>query len=276
MRHVNCNLCSSKNYSVLFKVGNSSVVKCDNCGFKFLNPIPVERDLMKYYSNLSSSKIELLDKSPVEYEQSLQRIKLIEIYVKKGKILDVGSGCSNFVVIAKERGWNVSAVEIREESKRLLKKFLIKSVEEKKIENNYFNCITLSQVLEHVSDPSKKLKLYYKKLIKGGIVVIEVPNIESLGFKLLKNKWYFIMNPQHISYFSKKTLTKMLEKAGFEIIKTEYLGAVFASDLAGGGKVKKEYVFNLYRFFKIPINLMMKIIRKAGLSDTMRIVAKKP
>jgi len=275
-RYIKCNLCGADNCTKIFSVDDTFLVKCKRCGFLFLNPIPTEKELRNYYDNLSGFEIEPLDRSPIEYDKSAERLQLIEKIIKKGKLLDVGSGGSNFLYIAKNKGWNTYSLDIRQEVLRLLKKQGIKTIDERKIRNGFFDVITLTQVLEHMAYPLRKLKFYRKKLRDGGIIVIEVPNIESLGAKFLRDKWYFIKNPDHISYFSRKTLSKFLEKAGFEIIKTEYLGATFVTDFASKGQIKKEHIFNLYKRFKLPINLTTAIIRKYGMSDTLRIVARKP
>ena len=275
-RYVKCNLCNSKEYCRIFKVGSSFLVKCRKCNFIYLNPIPTDRELRKYYARLSTVSIEPIDKSPIEYDRSVERLQLIEKNIKKGKILDVGSGGSNFLFIAKSKGWETFSIEIRKEAKKLLKMHSIKILYERKIPNGFFNAITLSQVLEHLSDPSKKLKFYYNNLASGGIIVIEVPNIESLGARLMKDKWYFIKNPEHLSYFSKSTLTKILKKFGFEIIRAEYLGGTLVTDFSAGNNLKKQVIFNFYRLFKLPINLLIRIcFRKMGLTDTLRVVARK-
>lgn len=276
LMHVKCNLCGSNEYSNMFQAGNSSVVKCKNCGFAFLNPAPTEKELKRFYNNLTGFKIEPLDKSPIEYDKSLERLKVIENLLEKGRILDVGSGGSNFLSIAKSRGWDTYSTDIRKEVLKLLKRQGIKTIDERKVPDKFFSAITLAQVLEHISDPMKKLKFFNRILRDGGVIVIEVPNIESLGARFFRDKWYFIKNPEHLSYFSSKTLKNFLEKAGFCVIKTDFLGATLVTDFTARGKIKKEQIFNIYRYFKLPINLFLQIFNKLGLGDTLRIVAQKP
>lgn len=275
-RYIKCNLCNSKDSSRMFKVGNSFLVKCKKCGFVFLNPILTEKELKKYYDNSRYFDIQPIDKSPIEYERSLERLNLIKKYVNVGKILDVGSGGSNFLFIAKQHGWDTYSIEIREQVKELHKKYSIRTIDENKIPNGFFDAITLSQVLEHMPNPFNKLKIYYDKLVSGGIIVIEVPNVESLASKLFKDKWYFIKNPEHISYFSKITLSKILRKSGFQIIKIEYLGATLVTDLISMEIIEKDIIFYVYRYFKLPLKFLMRIFNILGLSDTLRIVARKP
>jgi len=250
------------------------LVKC-SCGFIFLDPIPEEATLKNYYDNLPNPP--QLDASPIEYEKSMERINLAERSLdkpcRKWRILDVGSGSSNFLSIAKARGWDAYSLEIREDAKTLMRKEGIKVIDN--IPNIFFDAITLNQVLEHLPNPLENLKIYHRKLVTNGIMIVEVPNIDSLGIKLLKDKWYFIKNPEHISYFSEDTLILMLEKAGFEIIKAEFLGATLVTDFASSSQSNAKIIFNFYRNFKGIINPFIGLFNKTRFSDTLRVVAQK-
>ncbi|HXP52937.1 MAG TPA: methyltransferase domain-containing protein, partial [Bacteroidia bacterium] len=53
-------------------------------------------------------------------------------------------------------------------------------------------------------------------LKKGGYLVIQVPQIDSFIAKNQKVNWK-MLGTDHVNYFSKKTLTKLLEDNGFKV-----------------------------------------------------------
>ena len=80
----------------------------------------------------------------------------------------------------------------------------------------------LLNVLEHLRDPFATLNLISNKILnKNGLLVIEVPN-DFNTFQDVANKEFdldrwWVVAPNHINYFSPKSLFFLLEKCGFEI-----------------------------------------------------------
>lgn len=77
-----------------------------------------------------------------------------------------------------------------------------------------YDLVTMVHTLEHMVDPRKSLDKIRQLVSSDGLVYIEVPSFDWVSVRT--NPWYM---PVHVSYFSKKILQKMVEGAGFEIIK---------------------------------------------------------
>ena len=84
--------------------------------------------------------------------------------------------------------------------------------------NNLFDIIILGDVLEHVSNPIKMLKKVYSLLNNQGIVWISTPNFESAYSYILRDKDPMWRVCEHLNYFSYRSLKKILEKIGFDIV----------------------------------------------------------
>ncbi len=56
-----------------------------------------------------------------------------------------------------------------------------------------------------------------RKLRKGGIAVIKVPNFGSVNRMVRGPKWCGIRLPDHVNYFTRDSLTKLADQAGFDI-----------------------------------------------------------
>lgn len=237
-----CNICGSNNYSVVFEgklsgaeggeiekiakseykssskvISNDRIVKCRNCGLEYVNPRLNPEIILKGYSEGTDEAFVSQAKGrELTFSKSM---KLIEKYSKKGKILDIGTAGGSFLHAAKIRGWDVYGVE----PNKWLCKWGNKNygidikqgdIFSNKFPSNFFDVVTLWDVLEHVSDPMKVLKECNRILKRGGLLVINYPDIESLVARMMGKKWVFLLRV-HIFYFTPKTISLILNKSGF-------------------------------------------------------------
>ena len=206
--------------------------------------------------------------------------KIEKQYPDKGSLLDVGAATGSFMTAAKKRGWNVSGVEISDfaaETGRQ-KGLDIKTgiLENCGYEKEYFDIITLWDVFEHISNPQSTLA-HIKKILKpGGLIVMNLPDSDSLFARLMGKKWALIIPPEHLHLFSIHNLKILLERNQFSLISKDTIGKKF----------KLAYVFHaLYTIRhkkiwrkisnlikKTPLNNLSVLI---NLRDNMFVIAKK-
>jgi 2-polyprenyl-3-methyl-5-hydroxy-6-metoxy-1,4-benzoquinol methylase len=72
-------------------------------------------------------------------------------------------------------------------------------------------------VLEHLDQPAQYLLTAYDLLKPGGILIIEVPNCESIGFQLLGLRNFCLDYPNHLVFFTPPALRGLLERCGFAV-----------------------------------------------------------
>ena len=136
----------------------------------------------------------------------------------KGKILDIGCGSGDTLAILKEIGWDaygldIDAQAIKAAHSRGLTNVKLGTYKDlKKYPDNFFDVIRLYHVIEHLDDSGMCLTLIYKKLKKGGKVIIGTPNAASLVARIFKGYWYNLDAPRHLYLFSPKTLTMLMRK----------------------------------------------------------------
>lgn len=135
------------------------------------------------------------------------------------KLLDVGCGNGDYLVLASEAGWEVKGVEPDPKALEVARSrgldVVQGSIEEVTQTEDLFDVITMSHVIEHVHDPVHFVKQAYKCLKPGGILYIDTPNIESFGAKRFGRNWRGIETPRHLVLFSKNGLQKILDQASF-------------------------------------------------------------
>lgn len=83
-----------------------------------------------------------------------------------------------------------------------------------------YDCIILAQVIEHVYHPVPLLRAIRDKLKAGGVVAVATPNIGSLWFPLMGRKWASFKIPEHVAFYNRQTLNRLLASAGFRDIHT--------------------------------------------------------
>ncbi len=80
-----------------------------------------------------------------------------------------------------------------------------------------FAAASLRSYLEHEDDPLPVLQRLYRVLVPGGFAMVKVPNYGSLNRRVMGSRWCGFRYPDHLNYFTPKSLTRMAEKAGFAI-----------------------------------------------------------
>jgi 2-polyprenyl-3-methyl-5-hydroxy-6-metoxy-1,4-benzoquinol methylase len=162
------------------------------------------------------------------------RAELLE-FVPRGakRILDVGSGSGNFGELVKK---NINCVywgiepdrQAAEEAGRKLDKVINDVFSENlpEIENQLFDVICFNDVLEHLINPEDALIQCKKYLKENGIVLASIPNIlffSAIFEILVEQDWQYqdsgVLDKTHLRFFTKKSIARMFETCGYEIIK---------------------------------------------------------
>jgi 2-polyprenyl-3-methyl-5-hydroxy-6-metoxy-1,4-benzoquinol methylase len=229
-----CNLCNYKKFDILLRDASSwmskgkfRIARCRKCGLAYVFPRPKQKDIHKYYEPESYWGFDLTKltlKDAVKKRDEAYGVLYEEIFNKdeRGSILDVGAGTGLFLTKFKEKGWKIRGVELSEEACQYAKKNNQIDLEKGDLlnqayPNKSFDVVTLNGCLEHLYKPKETLAFINKLLRKGGLVVITVPNFDSIGRRLFGKEWYALQPPTHLYHFTPKTLSSMLKDTGFKI-----------------------------------------------------------
>jgi 2-polyprenyl-3-methyl-5-hydroxy-6-metoxy-1,4-benzoquinol methylase len=192
------------------------------------SPQPDENNLGKYYE--SEDYISHTDNKRSLFEKVYHIVKNIALKNKlnlinsenpqKGRILDIGAGTGDFLLTAKENGWETVGVEPSDRAKSIAIKKGISFVGKiGDLENNSFDVITMWHVLEHV--PNLELQIQeLKRLLKPtGTLIVAVPNFKSFDANHYKTFWAAYDVPIHFWHFSKKAIQSLFEKVDMRLEK---------------------------------------------------------
>ncbi|MEK7990293.1 MAG: class I SAM-dependent methyltransferase [Thiotrichaceae bacterium] len=226
-----CPVCGSSENTPLFEGTYNygvQVVQCKACGFSYsLKVLTESHDKWTYETNESFYKIYLqLKKEPVYKKLEQTKAQYIiqaanQFVSQKGDFLDVGSAVGSVISAAQADGWDATGVEVnplflkesRSKGLNVIPGFFPDALSEQY--HTQFQAISMLDVLEHMVDPVTFLESVKPFIASDGIILIQVPNLNSLYIQLdgKQNTNYCI---GHWSYFTSETLNMTLEKAGFE------------------------------------------------------------
>lgn len=217
-------VCEHKDLTALTGYEKAFLVKCRNCGFVFSERIPTIEELDNHYKNYGSNFYcsELTIK---RYNEILDKM---EPFRKTGRLLDIGCGIGFFLDEAKKRGWEVYGTEYSERLIGLLREKGITihegQLNSENYEEGFFDVVTSFEVIEHINNPISEINQIGKLIRKGGLVYITTPNFNSLLRRRLKIQYNVINYPEHLSYYTPRTLTKLFNSNGYKKLKVETTG----------------------------------------------------
>lgn len=157
-------------------------------------------------------------------QKARQFLKEIGKFAKPGSLLELGCSYGFFLKKAKEDGWRVKGLEWSGEAcsyavNQLNLDVSDESLQEITLTQGKFDVVTAWHVLEHLADPLQELSDIRNVLNPRGIFSFTTPNIDSLQFRLLANKWEWLSPPAHLYLFGISSINNLLKKSGFEILK---------------------------------------------------------
>src|SRR5581483_2619894 len=215
---IKCSICGSREILIYKKYLKFSYYLCKTCQSLILHPTPNTRDLQNFYKNK-------FDYSNGEKEEEIIRKRSHSIFKKlkslnpKGiELLDIGSGLGYFLDEANKKGYKTTGIEPSQKlfrySTNNLKLTIQNMTFESYLQKNKkkYDFISLIHVIEHIKNPTASINLIFKHLRKGGILLIESPNLDSHLFSYEREQYSYMSIPEHLWVFSKKSLTKFILK----------------------------------------------------------------
>ena len=215
MEHKTCLICNSQNLKTLGNYQKAFLCQCKNCDFIFSVRIPTNEELEKHYDGYGRNDY----LSPITVKRYHEILDSFEPYRKTNKIIDVGCGIGYFLVEAKKRGWEVYGSEFTETAIKINEEKGIKMEKGELNMSNYeiasFDIITSFEVLEHINNPQEEINKFFQLLRKGGLLYFTTPNFNSIERYYLRENYTNICYPEHLSYYTKRTMNKLLTEIGF-------------------------------------------------------------
>jgi SAM-dependent methyltransferase len=214
------------------KSGSFTFVTCCNCGLSYQNPRLKLEFISAYYDDeyIAHRKKTNWGLLTPFYNRAMdkhdrQKMAITTKYMKLGsqkRVLDIGCGAGTFLAKVKSLfGSSTTAVDFKDLSSLPWLNgvdFYHGLFYKQDFGNQRFDLITMWHFLEHDYDPLLTLSTARNLLRPEGRLIIEVPRLDSLTWRLYHERWPGLQAPQHTILFSKERLLASLEKVGLETI----------------------------------------------------------
>ncbi|XOV91154.1 MAG: class I SAM-dependent methyltransferase [Bacteroidota bacterium] len=274
---VTCQICGSEG-KLWKRVSHFDIYQCSDCRFGFVYPYLTQDQIKSIYSTsghgdkyLEVSLEQVYEAERIYPNSSIDSIRLVDKIRKYNpaqnpRTLDVGAGYGFYTKELQDKGYNVTPLELAANEKKILKEMIglqpVSSTYEEFDPKEKYGTILMSQILEHAADPVFWAKKTHHLLDKDGLWVIAVPHFNSWSRRLMQEREFYIIPPEHLNYFTNKSLQILLEKHGFEILEMETISRL--------------------PWHKVPVpgirylgNPFLKLMDKVGIGMMLNVVARK-
>ena len=153
-------------------------------------------------------------------------------WVPRGvRVLDIGSGFGQALGYHAARGCEAWGVESDENALRVAERkgFRVKIGVFDPADHpaEYFDVVTLDQVIEHMRDPVQTMRGIRTVLRPGGRAILGTPNAKGWGARAFGRRWINWHAPYHLHFFTRRSMQIAAERAG---LKVRAMGTVTQSD----------------------------------------------
>jgi 2-polyprenyl-3-methyl-5-hydroxy-6-metoxy-1,4-benzoquinol methylase len=292
LESVKCNLCGGDEARVLIDDDSIKTVECKNCGLIYLNP----------RTSLEETLRRIKDDGVVqEHIEQVWHYSKTSIFSRilscldrflpvKGSLLDVGCGYGMFLDMARKRGWDTKGLDLSRAACNYARQNLGLNVSnttlsQSGLPDNTFEAVTELEVLNLQHDPCQELGNVYRILKPGGIIYLRLNNavfhifVHRILTGLKKVGLHLQISPTvfHLYTFSPATITRMLEKTGFEQIRV-YISEPTSGDPYGSGRVLPVIAVVIAKKAVFLMSLLFYYLsfKTIVLSSSMMVSARKP
>jgi len=242
-----CAVCRSSRSTLRYQLSDFCIRDCADCGLVYLWPQIDDEAVRDLFQRLYTGGPQSLPELEGYYDftfhdrpdnplvSTYERwLDAVEAQLRPGRLLDVGCGTGLFPAVAQRRGWTSFGVDENAEATRHAREHFGLEVWQGSFDDfaergERFDLITLWDVIEHSRTPVALLSQARGALRAGGILALSTPNQHSLldalaglayrasagRLRAPLEKFYI---EQHFLYFSPRTLSGTLRRAGLRAV----------------------------------------------------------
>jgi SAM-dependent methyltransferase len=231
-----------------FPEHKKTIRECRTCRLMVLDPMPTPEELHAVYNEgyFENEDLTKADASRVygyvDYiserinkQAGYQRIcEQLRAYARPKtappRLLDYGCGLGFFLDAAFDHGFDVEGIEFNAYARDYIRKryrYPVFGPDELGTRGTY-DVITMFDVIEHLHEPFATIDQLRGLLNDNGVLLVLTMDCTSVTSRLLgKRLEDFRRIREHLFFFDRANLSAILDKHGFEVLKTESIGHNF-------------------------------------------------
>lgn len=221
-----CPICQNQKMTHLFTMEEEKFQKCVHCSFIMINPQPIVEVIDETYDENYAQRY--IRKAKSKYKRAKRRLKYLKKRNKSAKrFVDIGSSAGFVVQAANDLKLDAYGVEIEKTGPKYAKEVLgLKNIYNMKLhdckfEDNFFDIVTFYEVLEHIPNLDNFLQEVHRISTDNAILQLSVPNAGHWSIQKDMQLWDAIKPSEHLWYFDRTTIQRVLENNNFKVLKIE-------------------------------------------------------
>ena len=258
------------------------ILRCAGCGLVFADPVRWRIDASAVYAESYFAGEEYADyrRDRKMLEANFRTlIRRMERWSSGGRLFEIGCAYGFFLNLGRGR-WDAQGIDVSEDGVRHACEELGVAARrgeflEEPVAPESFDAFCLWDTIEHLARPDLYVEKISRSLRPGGCLFLTTGDIGSAVARRRGEKWRLIHPPTHLFYFSRPTVTRMLDRFGLDVVEigsqsyTRSLDSMFrqlALRARGASRALLERLGRV-RLFQIPISL--------DLGDIMFVAARR-
>lgn len=215
-----CPVCAATGFASLFEKAGEPFVRCNTCKLVLINPRPHAHAVAETYdADYSRGYIDKAERKLARCRRWVARVARMRGGAH-GRWLDVGCSAGFVLAAAREAGFEVFGVELEAaavafaQQSLSLPNVVCGTLEAQAYPADFFDVISLYDVIEHVPDLNRTAAELARILKPGGVLEIRTPDVAHWSRPRNLAGWKEIKPSEHLYYFSPDTLTRLLGQHG--------------------------------------------------------------
>jgi 2-polyprenyl-3-methyl-5-hydroxy-6-metoxy-1,4-benzoquinol methylase len=211
------------------------ILRCGTCGYVFADMRLTDEELFALYNKGFFTGAEFSDYAADErfFRKNFQlRYKELKRFIDPGRhkhLLEIGSAYGFFLDEVRHEFATVQGIDITDAGIHAAReRFGLDVVQADFLAHDYgaqkFDVVCMWDTIEHLRAPHLYLEKIAKHTDPGALLAVTTADVDSLNARLRGERWRMIHPPTHLHYFSAATLTRLLDRHGFDVIYNRYCG----------------------------------------------------
>ncbi len=226
-----CLICRGTDIEPLYK----GLLRCRQCDYHFADLKPTDEDLVQLYDRNNFNEGNFFDYAADEkyFKKNFRlRLEVLRRFLDKDRhqrLLEIGSAYGLFLDVAHNEFRELLGIDLTDEGVQYTQKQLkLPAIQGEFLQHDFgdsrFDVVCMWDTIEHLRRPD----LYVEKIASitepGALLAITTGDVQSFVARWRGPKWRMIIPPIHLHFFSKNTLTSLLNNHGFDVIYNRYCG----------------------------------------------------
>jgi predicted TPR repeat methyltransferase len=232
MTETRCIICGSTDAAAPLYRG---ILRCGACGYVSADMRLSDEELFALYNEGFFTGAEFSDYAADEnffrknFRLRLKELKKFIAPARHRRLLEIGSAYGFFLAEARNTFAHVEGIDITAAGVAYARDhFKLNVVQADFLAHDYgaerFDVVCMWDTIEHLRAPHLYVEKIARLTERGALLAVTTADADSLNARLRKSKWRMIHPPTHLHYFSARTLARLLERHGFEVVYRRYCG----------------------------------------------------